>query len=1651
MHCSSATFLARPIRALFVGMVCLMACWSDAAVAQDTYDASWYNPNASYLKIAVVEDGVYRVDRSELEDAGLPASANASTFRLFENGREIPVDYRSSDDALIFVGQRNRGTDEQWAYNYNDEWQSSTYHSLYSDTTFYWLTWGGDAGQRYQDGSSSDGTVTSTVRDTLRREQDNTYFYGENSWDPRYMPGEGYYWRNFRLNSTGTTAQETVPLPLDRLDRTASDSLDLTVRLWGSSGSCHRATLEANVTNGSETAYQLIDEVEWNRYTQATLSGTVAPDEVPSNGELQLRLTTYADASCGTPNFVLLDWIEAAYPRRLEADASDAQHFVVSGGSYTFELSGHSAPPSVYNPATATRHETSASNGSTHTFSAAPPESSTFWVAGPEGFRTPAAIQPDESSNWADDANAADYVILTTDALMSSAQQLAQYRETQSGYAVEIARVQDVFDQFDYGRPTPIAIRRFVRATQEWSTAPRFLTIWADAPYPVYTENNFGQERPSWAVPSFGYGPSDGWFAMQNDGLGDWSESVAIGRIPIRTNAQGETFLEKLQSYENAPLADWQKRMLMLAGGTSTSEQQSLQFYSEQWAMTATGVPGDTLYAAGMDTLHYFKRSDDVLDTSFQDSLGVDLRRGASWLNYFGHSGAQTWEIVTDPPEDFDNAGRLPFVVSLGCKTGSFAGGRFTEKDEPSLGEALVVNSLNGGIAHWGTSELGNLLPSARLNTALIDRVFRDTMRVAGLAIQKAKAAINEEFGQSNLYARHLLQYGLIGDPALELNLPTEPDFHLAPELIRTAPLAPTPGETLTLSTTLRNRGLVPSDSVTLEVTHERPDGEQTIRTHRLPRFRLEQELDISYLLAEGTLGTNTFRVRADPENAYAEANEANNEAEKTAVVSSTGLAIVSPSDQGIVTSTQPTLRWHVARQSDEPIPVTVELDSVSTFDSGARQRAELSATGISVDWQPPTALDDGQTYFWRARPEDDASEPSWRSGTFTVRTDLEEGGWLQQNDRLAEASESSRLTHQDGQWTFDTFDLEIFASSERGAGTFKGQFNIGGSRTFERLNLGFGLLIIDDTTGTVLDSKSFCTYEVSNDDLRSEGCYGMDGSEAIAALREALSNVDEGDYVFTRTRHLGRSSGPIIPDEVKDPFCSLGTSGIQCDDAPAVTYSDSIATLTYNDLWLMQARKGFPGETVERVARSDEDTNEITRQTRLPFLHASGQITSPRIGPAISWAELDWLASFPSETGQIRIDVLSGDGSSALQTIQVDAAAKSESLSDLDVDQHPFIRLRATLTDSTDRVAPQLDQWRVAYTATAELASDPTAFQSTPDTLKEGETLPVSLPVVNLGATASNTIQVRYEITDASNRTQTAAVDTLAAIAPDEERMSDVSLSTTGLGGENVLTATIEQDGPPEPIPFNNTLVRNFRVRTDQEPPMLNVFADGQELRRNPEPVTNLQDPSLPFVSTQPTIEILVADDNEFFPLSDTTLVDVRLDDRLIPFSSPDLTFEPAAEADREAQILFTPDFTGQDTTHTLRIEAEDASGNELDDPYQTHFRVSTEQVIRDLYPYPNPMNTHTTFAFRVEGGARSPSDFTLRIYTLSGRLIRTFDGFDVNDGAGLRIGWNKLRWDGRDEDGDRVATGVYLYRVSMRGEEGTFEGDVEKIAVIR
>jgi len=130
----------------------------------------------------------------------------------------------------------------------------------------------------------------------------------------------------------------------------------------------------------------------------------------------------------------------------------------------------------------------------------------------------------------------------------------------------------------------------------------------------------------------------------------------------------------------------------------------------------------------------------------------------------------------------------------------------------------------------------------------------------------------------------------------------------------------------------------------------------------------------------------------------------------------------------------------------------------------------------------------------------------------------------------------------------------------------------------------------------------------------------------------------------------------------------------------------------------------------------------------------------------------------------------------------------------------------------------------------------------------------------------------------------------------------------------------------------------------------------------------------------------------------------------------------------------------------HSVQVKAWDNSNNSS--IAETYFVVldDSELAIRNPLTYPNPMYEHCTFHYELSRDAQ----VAIKIYTVAGRLIKSFH---THPG---QVGYNTFAdvWDGRDEHGDRVANGVYLYKItaqSARGEESVRAEVVEKLIITR
>ncbi len=148
-------------------------------------------------------------------------------------------------------------------------------------------------------------------------------------------------------------------------------------------------------------------------------------------------------------------------------------------------------------------------------------------------------------------------------------------------------------------------------------------------------------------------------------------------------------------------------------------------------------------------------------------------------------------------------------------------------------------------------------------------------------------------------------------------------------------------------------------------------------------------------------------------------------------------------------------------------------------------------------------------------------------------------------------------------------------------------------------------------------------------------------------------------------------------------------------------------------------------------------------------------------------------------------------------------------------------------------------------------------------------------------------------------------------------------------------------------------------------------------------------------------------------------------------------MTFIPAVLPNNSCRINFTP-VLYTDGTYQLIVQAKDKSDNNsgaID--YKISFEVVNKSSITEVMNYPNPFTTSTRFVFTLTG-SEVPTNFKIQIMTISGKVVREI--FQDELGS-LHVGRNitEYAWDGKDEFGDRLANGVYLYRVitKINGED--------------
>ncbi len=129
----------------------------------------------------------------------------------------------------------------------------------------------------------------------------------------------------------------------------------------------------------------------------------------------------------------------------------------------------------------------------------------------------------------------------------------------------------------------------------------------------------------------------------------------------------------------------------------------------------------------------------------------------------------------------------------------------------------------------------------------------------------------------------------------------------------------------------------------------------------------------------------------------------------------------------------------------------------------------------------------------------------------------------------------------------------------------------------------------------------------------------------------------------------------------------------------------------------------------------------------------------------------------------------------------------------------------------------------------------------------------------------------------------------------------------------------------------------------------------------------------------------------------------------------------------------------------HTVDIKVWDVHNNSSKDYTEFIVAESADLALSHVLNYPNPFTTHTSFFFE-HNRPTSPLEVQVQVYTVSGKLIKTINQQITT--AGFRS--DQITWDGRDDFGDAIGRGVYVYRLRVRDGENSAE-QFEKLVILK
>ena len=1393
---------------------------------------SWIDYSKVYLKIGAGNDAIYRIDKNDLLNYDIPVnSIDPRTFRLYLKGKEIPIFVKGESDGVFndndfieFVGTKNYGDKDyrdiaQYGHPYKE------YMNRYTDTTIYWLTWGGNLGKRVAASLNIQGNPSDTISyyDKFIHEEKNIWYDfslagGEvRRQDPAIFENETWDWW---VQGVGT---KSFPFNVENLVKGMKARAYLKMQDWASNlfNKAHDLSLKIN---SDPAAY---DSGYINKYEVKVLKAEF-PSEKLKNGTNYLKFISYKTAA--NPNSCFGDWWEIVYPRKLIL-TDDSLLFgyrqlkkpVFANIHLANVLTNNFSLYKINNEYNSIKITDYNKIGDDVFFKDTVKQGTKYIFTGVNKIIKPKFYYKKRFVNLRNNANQADYLLITHPLFLNEAKNYAAFIRNNYGITVKVIDVFDIYDEFNFGFLSPEPIKDFLMMTQDnWQKhAPKYVFLVGKPTYDFkgYKTKYFGAPKQINYVPSYGHPVSDTWFVIW-DTTGAAIPQMDIGRIPVVSVKEFQHYFQKHKNYLLQKYDDWNKRYLFMSGGNFNDANQLAQLKNVNDYIIDNYVTPPPI--GGLST-HFYKTINPI--TNFgpytQNEIKNAIAEGGLFISYIGHSGTQTWDNgISNAVQLENNINKNPLITDFGCSTGKFA-----EPDVTSFSEEFVDKPNGQAIAYVANSSLGFLTTAVTFPQIFYHKILKDSMLNIGDAHRLAKDELLNSYGSNGVFRLFSFTNSLIGDPIINLKIPTKPNLIIKNNSLKITPRVPNDIlDSAKIKFVYFNYGTVTNDSFKIKF-------EDNYNNHNIMDVTLKKTIPlfkdsvIFNIPVKNKPGIHKLKLVLDPDNEIDEIYE--NDNTFTGEVNVLSGSIKMLLDYTIENEVNDTLLFLNPALNSGTKFFKIQLSSSKDFLNS--KEIDIPFDTLKSKYILPDSYKNKRFWIRTKLPSSDnyGGTRSFYDGNknaYLINDSISFGQSVLDNQRIV--NNSVRL---------DSLRTK-FSVISAGFNDGNTSLILKNSQNFipENTLRGHHICVFDDSTYKFIQYKHF--------DLLGGGA---------AEANKYFNFLDTLSSKYLVLFAVSDEGAVGLSSKLKNEIKKFGSK-----------YIDS---LVFRGSWAFIGKKGAARGSMPE-AFSKPYNGRVQIDTVITKLNKNGKLLTSVIGPASEWEKLK-ISESQYSGSKIKYRILGIKNNSSVDTLNYltlnNGLADLSFLNKLD---YNFIKIISEFKASKNLISPVLKSLEVQYTGVPELGINYQKVKIKKDTLQQGDNAGLSFNVYNIGESDADSFDVRVDIVNPNNFKKTVFLQPVNSLKKDNHKMFNVIYNTTPESGN--LQFDIAIDPQKEIIELyknNNYYTVPFFVVKDTTKPSLDITFNGSDIFDDD------------YVSSNPDIKIKLSDPSPI-PITDTSAVKLLL-----------------------------------------------------------------------------------------------------------------------------------------------------------------------------